>query len=158
PSVAHADAGGARPHASLALVVASNRGAGVGRPDLHYADDDAARYYATFRGVADEGDVALVTRFDHDSEKLFPELVARAESPTRAIVPARGAALAKRAEALRAAGADVDFYFVFAGHGDVERGRGFLELEDGPFSSSDLETLLKSVPATHAHVILDSCN
>ncbi len=57
-----------------------------------------------------------------------------------------------------AAGKAVELYFVFAGHGDVDRGQGFLELADGRFTADDLEALLKSIPATHAHVILDSCN
>lgn len=36
----------------------------------------------------------------------------------------------------------VDFYFVFAGLGDVENGKGFLELSDLPLRSNDLESLL----------------
>ena len=50
------------------------------------------------------------------------------------------------------------FYFVFAGHGDVDGGRGFLELADSAFTSEDVEGLLRTVGADEAHVILDSCN
>src|SRR5262249_25541258 len=66
--------------------------------------------------------------------------------------------LAGRIRREQAAGKDTDFYFVYAGHGDVDRGRGFLELRDGAFTSDDLERLLKRVAATRSHVILDSCN
>ncbi|MBI5544699.1 MAG: hypothetical protein HY901_12475, partial [Deltaproteobacteria bacterium] len=52
----------------------------------------------------------------------------------------------------------MSFYFVFAGHGDVADGRGFVELSDGPFTSDDLDVLLARVGARESHVILDSCN
>lgn len=49
-------------------------------------------------------------------------------------------------------------YFVFAGHGDIANGEGFLELQDGRLTGSELETLLKSAGADELHVVLDSCN
>ena len=153
-----APAANAAERATPALLVGSNSGTAIGRPDLHYADDDAARFYEVFRTLSAENDVAVVTRFDRDSQRLHPSLRDKAQPPTKANVRARAAILAQRAADLRASGVDVDFYFVFAGHGDVERGQGFLQLEDGPFTSSDLEILLKSIPATRSHVILDSCN
>jgi hypothetical protein len=52
----------------------------------------------------------------------------------------------------------VGFYFVFAGHGDVDGGRGFLELADSVLTADDLERLLRGIGADEAHVILDSCN
>ncbi|MDF2692988.1 MAG: hypothetical protein K0S65_1371, partial [Labilithrix sp.] len=144
--------------ATVALIVGSNHGPLVARPDLHFADDDAARYYETFRMVAEGEDLALVTRFDRDSERQYGALRDRARPPTRENLLASGAVLAKRVQSLRAAGAEVDFYFVYAGHGDVDQGNGFLELEDGRFGARELEALLRSVSATRAHVILDSCN
>ena len=148
----------APPRATVALVVGSNRGALVARPDLHFADDDAARYYETFRMLAADEDLVLVTRFDRDSERQYASLKDRARPPTREALGASGTAIAKRVRELRAAGTEVDFYFVYAGHGDVDRGSGFLELEDGRFSATDLEALLRSVAATRSHVIIDSCN
>lgn len=64
----------------------------------------------------------------------------------------------ERARASEKRGDRVVFTFVFAGHGDVDDGRGFLELEDGRFFREDLETLLHRVPAARAHVLLDACN
>ena len=43
------------------------------------------------------------------------------------------------AAAIRA-GDTAEFYFVFAGHGDVDRGRGFLQLTDGAFDAGDLSS------------------
>ena len=142
---------------AFALVVTSNRSARLSRPDLRYADDDGAKYYEMFRMVAPEANVRLLTTFDADTEKLFPDLVSKAHPPTRAAVKAAAAELATAAAIAKGSG-PVDFYFVFAGHGDIQGGKGFLDLPDGAFTADDLEAMLKSVPATHAHVILDSCN
>ena len=49
-------------------------------------------------------------------------------------------------------------YFVFAGHGDVDEGTGFIELADARFTSDDLEQWLRAIPFSRGHVILDSCN
>lgn len=144
--------------AVFALVVTSNKSQKLSRPDLHYADDDGARYFELFSHLAPRADVTLLTTFDRDSAKLFPDLVSKATVPSVAGVRAAFAAIAKRAGEATARGARADFYFVFAGHGDVEEGRGFIELEDGRLVSDDLTTLVASVTATRTHVILDSCN
>jgi len=159
--VAHAEGGGGGggggKSTAFALIVTSNRSARLARPDLRYADDDGAKYYEMFRMIAPEANVRLLTAFDADTEKLFPDLVSKTRPPTRAGVTAAAAELAALATAAKATG-PVDFYFVFAGHGDIQGGKGFLDLPDGAFTADDLEAMLKAVPATHAHVILDSCN
>jgi hypothetical protein len=66
--------------------------------------------------------------------------------------------LAVRVREARRSGQAVELYFVFAGHGDVDGGRGFLELADGAFTADDLDGLLRRVGADSSHVILDSCN
>src|SRR5580692_4773155 len=108
--------------------------------------------------VAAPDDVELLTDFDRDSARLFPDEVKVAREPTKANVLAAAERMAARARQAQAAGKPVAFYFVFAGHGDVDRGRGFLEVRDGRLTSDDLEALLRGIPATRAHVILDSCN
>jgi len=144
--------------ASLVLIVASNRGARAGRAPLQYADDDAAKYYEVFAAIAGEGRTMLLTDFDRDTARLFPALLDKARSPSRAQLDLAERRLAWQAAELRRAGRSVRFYFVFAGHGDVDGGRGFLELADGPFTAEDLQRLVAGVGATEAHVILDSCN
>lgn len=148
----------AQTHRTIALIVTSNRGASLDRPELQYADDDGAKYYTTFRTVAAPADVHLLTRFDRDTARLFPELANTARPPTRASLAAAASAIARDVAAERARGAEVDFYFVFAGHGDVDDGRGFLELADGRFDSADLEAMVQQIAPTRAHVMLDSCN
>ncbi|MGC4119761.1 MAG: caspase family protein [Myxococcales bacterium] len=143
---------------TLALIVASNRSAARGRPPLQYADDDGAKYYEVFAALAGEEQAMLLTDLDRDTTGLFPGLVDKVRAPTLANLSAAVDRLAERSAAARRAGARVRFYFVFAGHGDVDEGRGFLELADGPFRSGDLDQLLARVAATEAHVILDSCN
>lgn len=152
--VGRADAG----HTAYALVVTNNHAGALGRPDLQYADDDGARYYELFVTLAPSSHVTLLTEFDRDTAQLFPALVPLASAPSRAHVAAAARAIAARVAAAEHAGDTADFYFVFAGHGDVDRGRGFLQLTDGTFDSGDLEALVASIHATHTHVILDSCN
>lgn len=154
--VARAD--GPPERAVFALVVTSNKSQKLSRPDLRYADDDGARYYELFTNLAPKADVTLLTTFDRDSAKLFPDLVTKAAPPNVAGVKSAFAALAKRVAEATAKGVRADFYFVFAGHGDVEDGKGFLELEDGRIVSDDLTSLVASVASTRSHVILDSCN
>jgi len=145
--------------ARLVLIVTNNRSLDLGRPDLRYADDDGAKYFELFSMIAPRGQVHLLTTFDEDTRKLFPDLARIARAPTRTNLDAAVRQLSDRARAERAAGRAVELFFVFAGHGDVDRGRGFLELADGPLNADDLAgEVLGQIPYTHAHVILDSCN
>jgi hypothetical protein len=143
---------------TLVLVVASNRGPALDRPPLQYADDDGAKYREVFASLAGEDNTVLLTELDADSARLFPHLVGKVAAPTRAQVLAASERLARRAREVQRAGGRVGFYFVFAGHGDVDGGRGFLELADSAFTAADVDNLLRSVGADEAHVILDSCN
>ncbi len=143
---------------SLVLIVANNRSAQLGRPPLQYAAADGAKYHELFASFVGEENTVLLTDLDRDTARLFPQLVSSALSPTRANLDQAASRLARRAAEARQAGRPVRFYFVFAGHGDVDQGRGFLELVDGPFTSDDLDTLLHRIDAGEAHVILDSCN
>jgi hypothetical protein len=153
---------GARPaeagHTAYALIVTNNHSGALGRPDLQYADDDGARYYELFSTLAPADHLTLLTEFDRDSARLFPALVGAARPPSRANVAAAARAIAGQVAAAIRAGDTAEFYFVFAGHGDVDHGRGFLQLTDGAFDAGDLEQLVRSIQATHSHVILDSCN
>jgi hypothetical protein len=157
PSAAPA-AGGPPEPAELVLIVASNRGARAGRAPLQYADDDGAKYHEVFATIAGEANTILLTDFDRDTARLFPALLDKVRSPTRAQLDLAADKLARRSAELRRAGRAVRFHFVFAGHGDVDGGRGFLELADGAFTADDLLQLLRTVDATESHVILDSCN
>jgi hypothetical protein len=143
--------------AAFAVVIGNNRSLGSRRPDLHYADDDAAKYFAILRTVAPDN-VSLLADFDEDTARLFPDARAHAVPPTRAELLRVGRELAARVQAAASAGSETDVYFVFAGHGDVDEGTGFIELADARFTSIDLEQWLRAIPFSRGHVILDSCN
>ena len=142
---------------TFAVIIGNNQSLGRRRPDLHYADDDAARYFEILQTMA-PGRVTLLADFDRDTARLFPNAKAQASPPKRRSLLALGQRLANETRAARAAGHEVEVYFVFAGHGDVAEGQGFIELSDGRFSSNELKAWLGAIPFTRAHVILDSCN
>ncbi len=152
-----AEAQAAKPSRSFAVVIGNNRSLLSRRPDLHYADDDAARYFDILRTIAPER-TFLLSDFDRDTRGLFPEASRQALPPTRNELTRVGREIARRVREASQAGQESDVYFIFAGHGDVESGTGFIELADSRFSSNDLEAWLRSIPFSRAHVILDSCN
>ena len=146
-----------KPKTTYAVVIGNNRSLGGRRPDLHYADDDAARYFELLQTLA-PGNVSLLANFDRDTALLFSQTRLRASAPTRAELLRVGSELAQKVRAEASAGHETQLYFIFAGHGDVDQGMGFIELADSRFTSSDLEAWLRQIPFTRAHVILDSCN
>jgi hypothetical protein len=145
----------AAPQPSYAIIVGNNASPTLGRRPLQYADDDAMKYEAVFRGLIDPSHVRLLAAPDDDTSRLFPEAVSRAVPPTRGALKK---AFDEVAAAVHAANGHARLYFVFAGHGDVDQGKGFLELQDGTFNGDDLEQAFREVAADEAHVILDSCN
>ena len=153
----HAQAESAKQRVTYAVVIGNNRSLGARRPDLHYADDDAARYFELFQTVA-PGNVSLLADFDRDTAQLFSQTRLHATTPTRSELLRIGSDIAQKVRAETVAGHETQVYFVFAGHGDVDQGTGYIELADARFTSKDLETWLRQIPFTRAHVILDSCN
>ncbi len=100
----------------------------------------------------------LLADFDRDTALLFPQTRVHASAPTRSALLRIGSDIAQKVRAATSAGQETQVYFIFAGHGDVDQGLGFIELADARFTSSDLEAWLRQIPFTRAHVILDSCN
>ena len=142
---------------SFAVVIGNNKSLGNRRAELRYADDDASRYFEILQTMA-PGRVSLLADLDRDTERLFPSARAQAVAPSRRNLELAGKQLAARVRAAREAGHEVDVYFIFAGHGDVAQGEGFIELQDSRFRAGELTAWLKTVPFSRAHVILDSCN
>jgi hypothetical protein len=144
---------------TFALVVTNNRSTTLSLPDLRYADDDGARYYRLFRSVADQDSVFLLTSFDRATAAACPDLVSTTRPPTRTALDEAVGRLAAAARSARQRGEQITFYFVYAGHGDVENGRGFIDLEDGRIDGEFIETaIIERIPADTKHVVLDSCN
>jgi hypothetical protein len=105
---------------AFAVVIGNNRTLEHRRPDLHYADDDAAKYFAILQTIAPERAV-LLAELDDDTARLFPAARARAVLPTRAELLRVGREIAEEVRASARAG-ETEVYFVFAGHGDVDQG------------------------------------
>lgn len=154
-----AAAGMAQPPAGFALVVTNNRSLDAARPDLHYADDDGAQYAQLFSELLGENGVTLLTRFDADSARLQEDWAPKAVAPTTDALREAVDELARRIDTEQAAGRETDVYVVFAGHGDVRNGEGFIELEDAPLTARGFdEQVVARLKATRVHVVLDSCN
>jgi hypothetical protein len=144
---------------TFALVVSNNRSLSLALPDLQYADDDAARYYRLFRASGADPMVELLTTFDRNSERLYPHLTQFAKPATRPGLVRAVAALRKGVQAARARGERTVLYFVFAGHGEVAGGRGYLHLEETRIDGAFIEReIIEKIPADTKHVLLDSCN
>ena len=149
----------ARPSVGFALVVTNNRSLTSSRPDLQYADDDGAQYADLFSDELGVDHVTLLADFDGPSRRLYPAWSSRAVSPTRANLDRAVARLSDDIARAQAGGASVQLYLVFAGHGDVDRGQGYLDLADQRLTARALdEGVLAHLKADRVHLILDSCN
>ncbi|MFV8750625.1 caspase family protein [Nannocystaceae bacterium ST9] len=148
----------AKPTAHFALIVGSNETASKTQKPLRFADDDAARMAELWLELGAE--VELLTVFDQSSQARFPQLVKRAEQPSKAELDAAWARLRTKMQAAIDDGREVELLIYYAGHGDVgPDGQGFLNLAKGDtLTRADLFTsLLGSSPADHNHVIVDAC-
>ena len=147
----------APPPARFVVVLGYNGAAGDERPQLRYADDDAARFFLqTFPGAERAW---LLTTFDTESARAFGALAEQATAPTSqqlARVLGEASWLIRKA---RQQGRGTELVFYFAGHGDVSPGgEGYVVLADGGFTRSDLDAqVVQASPADVNHVLLDAC-
>jgi hypothetical protein len=145
------------PSARVIVVVGHNGGAPDLRPPLRYADDDAARLYLQL--APGSARAFLLTTFDAESARLYPDLVDVARPPTTtSLAGALGEAFWHLREE-KDRGKSTELVFAFAGHGDVDdSGRGFVVLSDGPFFRHDLQTqVVRGSPADLNHILVDAC-
>ena len=140
----------------FALVIGNNAPPRVDLPRLRYADDDAVRWTVLFATLG--AGVETLTDLDSESRQLYGQALPSARSPSLAALRAAVARLATLIAGARARGARTVLYFVYAGHGDVEGGRGYVTLTDALFSRADLEAMvLAPAHADTNHVIVDAC-
>jgi hypothetical protein len=140
--------------ARFAIVVGNNRPEGPDTPSLRYADDDAVATHALLVEAGVES--VLLARLDDDTRRLYPDArpagAPRGEELDRALD-----ALAARMRAEAARGAVVELLFFYSGHGDVDRGEGYVVLEDRRLTRTMLHALLARSPAARNHVFIDAC-
>jgi hypothetical protein len=151
---AYAESARSPPLARFAIVIGNNRAEAADTPSLRYADDDAV---ATHELLVEAGvDSRLLARLDPDSQRLHPGLTP-AGLPRSADLDSAMAALSERMRARAADGAVVELLIFYSGHGDVDRGEGFVVLEDRRLTRTMLYALLARSPAAHNHVFIDAC-
>ncbi len=142
--------------ARFIIILGVNRSVDADLPVLRYADDDAVRYDDLFRAIG--GETRLLTRLDENTRRISPEAVAIAREPRRAELARAVAALATDVAAARARGQRTMFYFVYAGHGNVDGKTAYLALEDARLDAGDIEhDIIDRVHADESHLIIDAC-
>jgi hypothetical protein len=141
--------------ATFALIIGSNASVDADLPPLKYADDDAALYLDLFRLLGAR--TYLLSRLDDNTRRLHPQAAAEAMEPKRASLESALAQAASDVTQARDRGLQTVFYFVYAGHGNVKNGVGYVTLEDERLTGADLERMFAAIPATSVHVIADAC-
>lgn len=144
------------PVARFALIVGVNHAVDRDLPPLRYADDDAAKYQDLFRALGVR--TYLLTRLDAASQRLFPQQAAEARPPVSSELRAAVAAIAADVTRSRERGVRTELYVVYAGHGNVRDGLGYVALEDERLTARSIATVvLDGIAADRAHVIVDAC-
>lgn len=143
------------PTATFALIIGVNRSVDPDQQALKYADDDAAQYFALFRTLGARAYV--LTRADDNTRRVHPQAVVEAGLPTRSAFEQSIAQLAVDVARARAQNVKTTFYFVYAGHGNVRDGQGYIALEDHRLTGQDLARVIERVGADQAHLIIDAC-
>jgi len=142
--------------ARFALIVGVNRGVDPELAQLHYADDDAARYSDLFRALGAR--VHLLTRPDENTLRISSSSVSEARLPVRDELARAVNELAREVTTARALGRRVVFYFVYAGHGNVRGNTAYLALEDQRLDAGEIERhIIDKVHADESHLIVDAC-
>src|SRR5882757_5916523 len=158
-----ARAGGATPpvadpsaRASFALIIGVNKSVDADAPLLRYADDDAARYLDLFRALGARSYV--LTRLDENTRRMHQQVAAEAEAPVSAEYAKAIESLASDIRQARQRNVKTVVYFVYAGHGNVRDGHGYITLEDARIDGAQLEAeVLTKINADQTHFIVDAC-
>lgn len=153
PAAAHAQ--DPAPRATFALIIGANQSVDANLTPLRYADDDAARYLDLFRLLGAR--TYLLSRLDDNTKRLHPQAAAEASDPKKLQYEAAIAQLKADVTQASERGVETTVYFVYAGHGNVDKGQGYITLEDMRLTGNDLAATFKQVPATRIHVIADAC-
>lgn len=142
----------------FAIVVGENTPQSDTLAALKYADDDAIRHAELLSALGVK--VWVLTVPDAETQGLHPRIAGLAGSPTLARLREVLAQVFREIVQARAEGASTDFFFVFAGHGEVGPNReGRLHLRDGFLSRKQLlDEVVATNPADFKHLVLDACH
>jgi len=125
---------------------------------LKFADDDAASMTAFLAEFGAE--TRLLTVMDADTQRRYPELVARARPPSLVELRRAIAEYAVSVARDERAGDESVLVFFFSGHGVDDVGeRSFLSLLDAPLTQALLyDEILPHLPGRAVHLIVDACH
>ncbi len=139
----------------VAIVIGNNQAPTAAQPTLLYADDDAIANAALLREAGVR--VVTLTRPDASTRKLNPQFMPDGV-PTAGAIDGAVERLAALVEQANRAGRRAELFVFFSGHGDVDRGEGYLVLEGGRLSRYDLHAkILERTGAAVNHVFIDAC-
>jgi hypothetical protein len=141
--------------ATFALIIGSNQSVDRDLPPLKYADDDAASYLDLFRVLGAR--TYLLSRLDDNTRRLHGQAAAEALEPRRAAFEQAVAQITADVARARERQVDTVLYIVYAGHGNVRDGEGYVTLEDARITGADLARIVGAIPATRVHLIVDAC-
>jgi hypothetical protein len=142
--------------ASFALIIGVNKSVDEDAPLLRYADDDAARYLDFFRSLGARSYV--LTRLDENTRRMHLQAAAEAQAPVMSEYAKAIDALASDIRLAKQRNVKTVVYFVYAGHGNVRDGHGYVTLEDARIDGAALEAeVLKKINADQTHFIVDAC-
>lgn len=140
-----------------ALIVGVNEAFEDSQATLHYADDDAARYYELLAPGLDA--VRVLTVLDPESQALYPEVAQAARPPDLSTWIESLAALEREASAARAQGRRTELFLIYVGHGRAPGGEGEVRLSGGSLGRRTLGERLASARAfDRVHLVVDACN
>lgn len=143
--------------AIFAIVVGSNASVDSELTPLKYADDDAARYVDLFRLLGAR--TYLLTRPDANTARLHVQAAAEARLPIAAELDKAIAEAAADVAQARARSVETLVYFLYAGHGSVRNGEGYITLEDARLTGADLASkIVARVQADRFHFVIDACD
>lgn len=146
-----------RPQATFAFIVGVNRSVDADELPLRYADDDAARYQDLFRLLGAR--TYLLARMDQNTERLHPQAAAEASVPNWGEWQRLVEQLTRDVAQARARNLGTVVYFIYAGHGSVHNGQGYVTLEDRRLTGEDLaKGLIQRVESDQVHLIVDACS
>lgn len=141
--------------ANFALIIGSNKSPSPAVAPLRYADDDALANDRTARLLGMQ--TVLLVSPDEDTKALFPRLSATPPA-SRAALKEALRHLSNEVRKARAAGHTTTLHVFFAGHGDREGGRSFLQLDDARLWPDDLADGVAGVGAEQNHIVIDACH
>ncbi|WAM26471.1 hypothetical protein [Myxococcus sp. NMCA1] len=142
--------------ASFALIIGVNRSHEPDQLALRFADDDAARYLDLFRMLGAR--TYLLARMDDNTRRLHPQAAAEALDPKHPELASSVKKLGEDIALARSRGVETVAYVVYAGHGNVRNGEGYVSLEDGPLTGQMLSSdVVGKLGADRVHLIVDAC-